>query len=236
MKSINVLIVEDELLIAETIKLHLEERNHTVVGIAISYEEATQLIEEKQPDIALLDIRLYGQKSGIDVAHYMKNSGRPMPYIIVSSQFDHGYIEKAMEAGAAGYITKPIAKETLWSSIELAMLKADDSAGGKFIDIKISHGLQRVKLSDILYVKADHVYVEVFGTSFKYYARYSLKDILTLIDTDKFIQCHRSFVINTDRVEKYSATKVWVGGNEIPVSAKYKTSVLSQLQRVSQLT
>jgi len=92
----------------------------------------------------------------------------------------------------------------------------------KNIDLKISHGLQRVKLSDLLYVKSDHVYVEVIGNSFKYYARYSLKDMLSLIDQPQFIQCHRSYIINIDRIEKYSASKVWINNTEIPVSQKYR--------------
>jgi len=228
MKSMDVLIVEDELLIAETIKLYLEERNHQVVGIAISYDEATQLIEETNPDVALLDIRLYGEQSGIDVAHYIQSSKKPLPYVIVSSQYDQDYIEKAMQAGASGYITKPIAKETLWSSLELAVLKSADNDDGKFIDLKISHGLQRIKLSEILYIKSDHVYVEVIGSSFKYFGRYSLTDMLSLINAPQFIQCHRSYIINTHKIDKYSSSKVWINRMEIPISAKHKTAALSK--------
>lgn len=230
MNSISVLIVEDELLIAETIKLYLEERNHKVAGIAISYDEAIKLIEEGKPDVVLLDIRLYGEKSGIDVAHFIQNSGLHLPYIIVSSQYDQDYIEKAMHAGAAGYITKPIAKETLWSSLELAVLKSEESAEDDFIDLKISHGLQRVKVSEILYIKSDHVYVEVIGSSFNYFGRYSLGEILSLIDKPRFLQCHRSYIINTDKIEKYTSSKVWINQSEIPISAKHKSSVLARLQ------
>ena len=230
MNRINVLIVEDELLIAETIKLYLEERNHNVIGIAISYDEAIKLIELEKPDVALLDIRLYGEKSGIDVAQFIQKSEQLLPYVIVSSQYDQDYIEKAMHVGAAGYITKPITKETLWSSLELAVLKAEVEVNEKYIDLKISHGLQRVKLSDILYIKSDHVYVEVIGSSFNYFGRYSLGEILTLIDQPQFIQCHRSYIINTEKIEKYSSSKVWINKNEIPISAKHKTFVLEKLQ------
>lgn len=230
MNSINVLIVEDELLIAETIKLYLEERNHKVIDIAISYDEAIKLIEDKRPDIALLDIRLYGEKSGIDVARYIKDRNLPIPYIIVSSQYDQDYIEKAMHAGAGGYITKPITKETLWSSLELAVLRSEHVEDDKYVDLKISHGLQRVRISEILYIKSDHVYVEVVGASFKYYGRYSLGDMLNLINEPQFIQCHRSYIINLDKVEKYSSSKVWIGDSELPVSLKYKSAIKAKLQ------
>ena len=233
MNSINVLIVEDELLIAETIKLFLEEREHRVVGMAISYDEAVQLLKEEQPYVALLDIRLYGEKSGIDVANFIKDSGSSMPFVIVSSQYDQEFIEKAMLAGAAGYITKPLAKETLWSSLELATLQSYYNKSDQFIDLKISHGLQRVRLGDIQYIKSDHVYVEVIGSAFKYYARYSLSDILFLIDQPDFIQCHRSYIVNIKKVEKYSSSKIWINNMAIPVSAKYKSRVLTKLQEAS---
>lgn len=209
MKSLKALIVEDELLIAETIKLYLEERGHSVAGIAISYQEALELIEETKPDVVLLDVRLYGEKSGIDVAKHLRESGDPIPYVIVSSQYDSNIIEEAMHAGASGYITKPIAKETLWSSTELAVLKLHEAIiNNKYIDVKVSHGIHRIHLKDILYIKSDHVYVEIICESSKFFCRYTLGDLLSQIDQPEFIQCHRSYIINTKKIKKYASTKV----------------------------
>jgi len=223
MKSINALIVEDELLIAETIKLYLNERGHSVVGIAISYEEAIQLLRATNPDIVLLDVRLYGVKSGIDVANHLLELGNNIPYVIVSSQYDTKIIEEAMYAGAAGYITKPIAKETLWSTIELAVLKLEDNITKEhYIELKTGHDIQRIKLKDIIYIKSDHVYVEIICTDSKYIARYTLTEILDRIDQSHFIRCHRSYIINTKKIQKYSSSKIWINGEVIPISAKYK--------------
>lgn len=227
MKSINVFIVEDELLIAETIKLYLNERGHHVVGIAISYEAAIQKINEERIDVILLDIRLYGEKSGIDVAQYLNKMNNSIPYIIVSSQYDMEYIEKAMQAGASGYIAKPISKESLWSTVEFAVLKSDKThQNEQFIELKISGSIQRIKLRDIVYIKSDHVYVEVVCTSTKYLARYSFGDILAMIDQPNFIRCHRSYIINTDKIQKYSSSKVWLNEKVIPVSTKYKSRII----------
>lgn len=226
MKSINALIVEDELLIAETIKLYLEERGHAVVGIAISYQEAIHLIKETNPDIILLDIRLYGEKSGIDVANYLLKSGNNLPYIIVSSQYDSKIIEEAMHAGAAGYITKPISKETLWSTVELAVLKLEnDLANENYIDLKIGHDIQKIKLKDIIYIKSDHVYVEVVCHSKKYTCRYTLNELLDKINLPNFVRCHRSYIINTKKIQRYSSSKVWINEEVIPISAKYKEAM-----------
>ena len=76
MSTLKILIVEDEILIAETIKLYLEEKGHIIQDICISYREATRAIEREQPDLVVLDIRLYGEKSGIDVAKYIKQQSK----------------------------------------------------------------------------------------------------------------------------------------------------------------
>ncbi len=226
MKSLKVLIVEDEILIAETIKLYLTERGHSVIGMAISYEEAIKKLDITQPDVILLDIRLYGEKSGLDVAKYLIDTNDPTPYIIVSSQYDSEFIEKAMRAEASGYITKPISKETLWSTIELAVLKSDESRDNQlYIDLKISHGFQRVNLNEILYIKSDHVYVEVVCKRAKYFCRYSLSELIELINQPHIIRCHRSYIINAKKVNKYSVSKVHIGEDVIPVSGKYKEDV-----------
>ncbi|MEE9439639.1 MAG: response regulator transcription factor [Saprospiraceae bacterium] len=226
MNSIKVLIVEDELLIAEVIKIYLKERGHSVVGIAISYKEALQLIIDTKPDVVLLDVRLYGEKSGIDVASHLRESGKRIPYIIVSSQYDSNIIEDAMRAGAAGYITKPISKETLWSTIELAVLRLHDAIiNDKFIDVKVSQGVHRIHIKDILYIKSDHVYVEIFCLNSKLLCRYSLREILAKIDLPSFVQCHRSYIINTNKIQKYSFKKIWINDHIIPVSDKYKSNL-----------
>lgn len=228
MKSIKALIVEDELLIAETIKLYLNERGHSVVGIAISYEEAIQLLKETNPDIILLDVRLYGEKSGIDVANHLLELGHDIPYIIVSSQYGSKIIEEAMFAGAAGYITKPISKETLWSTIELAVLKLeDDIANETYIELKVGHDIQRIRLKDIIYIKSDHVYVEIICTSSKYICRYTLTEMLAKVEHLHFIQCHRSYIINTKKIQKYSSSKIWINDEVIPISAKYRETMSS---------
>lgn len=226
MKKIKALIVEDELLIAETIKLYLNERGHSVVGIAISYEEALQLLTQTNPDIILLDVRLYGEKSGLDVANHLLSSGNSIPYIIVSSQYDSKIIEEATYAGAAGYITKPISKETLWSTVELSVLKLENAiANETYIDLKVGHDIQRINIKDIIYIKSDHVYVEVICTSSKYICRYSLAELLAKIDQPNLIQCHRSFIVNTKKIQKYSSSKIWINDEVIPVSTKYKESM-----------
>ncbi len=191
-----------------------------------------QKIDETKPEVILLDIRLYGEKSGLDVAQYLISTNNPTPYIIVSSQFDTEYIEKAMQVEASGYITKPISKETLWPTLELAVLKSGEVLDSQlYVDLKISHGIQRVKLNDILYVKSDHVYVNVVCSNAKYFCRYSLSELIALINQPYIVQCHRSYIINTKMIKKYTSTKVYIEDEVIPVGNTYKKVVAGLLKK-----
>ena len=102
------LIVEDEIIIADTIKRYLQKQGHEVVGTAISYEEATEIYKKEQPDIALLDIRLSGSKTGIDVAHFIQEQNDATPFIFLSSQLDSRSINAAKQTYPSGYLLSVI--------------------------------------------------------------------------------------------------------------------------------
>jgi len=211
MNPIKVLIVEDELLISESIKLYLLERQHEVVGMAVNYEQAVSLIHDKEPDIVLIDIRLYGHKSGLDVAGYLNNLEQVIPFVILSSQYDQSIISQATQAGAAGYLTKPISKESLWSTIELVAHKAQiEAVSDHYIEIKIKKGRHRIPLHEINYIKSDHVYVEIVCDNSKFFSRYSLREMLNNLNRPNFIRCHRSYIVNTSKITTYSSSKVWI--------------------------
>jgi len=113
MKNYKILIVEDEVIIADTIKRYLTQNGHQVVGNAISYQEAESIYIEKKPDLVLLDIRLSGTKTGIDVAYFIQQQTDPKPFIFLSSQLDSRSLNSAKETFPAGYLSKPIQKNTL---------------------------------------------------------------------------------------------------------------------------
>ncbi len=118
-----ILIVEDEILIADNIRRYLTKKGYEVVGVAISYEEAVNLYLSKTPDIALVDIRLNGAKSGIDFAHFVEQQKDAKPFIYLTSQFDKKNVNKAKSTFPSAYLSKPVHKESLSIAIDLATAK-----------------------------------------------------------------------------------------------------------------
>ncbi|NND94604.1 MAG: response regulator transcription factor [Flavobacteriales bacterium] len=120
MEKVEVLIVEDEPLVAEDIAGHLESLDFTVSAIAHSGEEALEFLSDNEPDVALLDITLAGDIDGIEVAHYINKNNR-IPFIFLTSHADRGTIEMVKETRPGGYLVKPFDENDLLTSIEMAL-------------------------------------------------------------------------------------------------------------------
>lgn len=229
MNAIKVLVVEDEILIAETIRLYLEERGHIYLDCAISYEEAIDAFERCQPDLVLLDVRLYGNKSGIDFAHYLSKNDLKTPYIFLSSQFDKKVIKDALQTKPSGYLTKPIIKETLWTMLELVYSNHKQTLREDNATINISDGssIHNINEKDILYISAEHVYIKIqLKNGNAIMSRYSLSQLLQKLKSAFFIQCHRSYIINLNEVTSWNNSHLFINQENIPISRSRKNEIL----------
>lgn len=120
MKGRNVLVVEDEPIVAEDIRECLEEAGFTVVGVAYDSEEALQLLQTEPVDIALLDITLSRQNEGIDLAHQIR-AGYDMPFVFLTALSDPSTLNAVKETFAMGYLVKPFKPADLYIALEMAL-------------------------------------------------------------------------------------------------------------------
>lgn len=120
MSQSKVLIVEDELIIAEDLKEILLELGYKVTGIAKDIKEAKDILIQEVPDIVLLDIRLRDGDNGIDLARFIRKTMH-MPIIFITSYSDKDTLKRAKEVKPDGYLVKPVEKGDLFSSIEIAL-------------------------------------------------------------------------------------------------------------------
>ncbi len=126
-KDHKVLIVEDEVLIAEDMRTCLIDLGYTVTGMAASGEQALQSIAENPPHIVLMDILLQGNTTGIEVAESIReNNG--IPVIFITSMENQSSINQAKMAEPFGYLIKPIDIRDLHAAIELAIYRSELSA------------------------------------------------------------------------------------------------------------
>ncbi len=117
-----ILLVEDELLIAQDEKQLLEGLGYVVIGIASSGEEALRRVEEDTPDLVLMDIILKGDMDGIEVAETIRRQ-YDVPVVFVTAYAEGQFIERAKLTEPFGYVVKPIDPQSLSSNIEVALYK-----------------------------------------------------------------------------------------------------------------
>ncbi|OGQ97192.1 MAG: hypothetical protein A2284_00010 [Deltaproteobacteria bacterium RIFOXYA12_FULL_61_11] len=119
----NILIVEDERLIALELKHSLEDRGFRCAGFASNADQALELARRLRPDLVLMDIRLEGQGDGIGAAKILQQE-LGLPVIFLTSHSDETTVRRAAELGPYGYLLKPIEEHELTLALEMALSKA----------------------------------------------------------------------------------------------------------------
>jgi CheY-like chemotaxis protein len=114
-----ILVVEDEALLASSIKNILEESGFSV-AIASSGPEALSLAFANPPDLALIDIRLAGPMNGIDVACNLREQ-LGVPPIFLSGATDPDLLDRAKLAQPVGFLQKPFRPSQVFNAIERAL-------------------------------------------------------------------------------------------------------------------
>ena len=125
-KRINILIVEDELLIANTLSHKLEKLGYKIVGIACSGADAIQRAGEMKPDLILMDIVIKGDIDGIETATII-NQELDIPIIYTTAYADDETLERAENTGSYGYLLKPFKEREIHATIKIALRKHQEA-------------------------------------------------------------------------------------------------------------
>lgn len=132
--SKNILIVEDEYIVANDLRLMLERAGYAVCGIADSVPEAQEIISREKPELVLLDIQLKGPLSGIDLARQLREE--QIAFVYLSANSSQRILEAAKLTEPYGFLVKPFrAKDLLvtldiaWYRHEMARKMAGQKAG-----------------------------------------------------------------------------------------------------------
>ncbi|HET8735223.1 MAG TPA: response regulator, partial [Pricia sp.] len=193
-QPIKILIVEDNVIIADDMQSMLEEIGYEIVDNVIVYEQAEEVLRNQRVDLVLIDIILASDKTGIDLGKHIR-ANYDIPFIFVTSNSDRATVENAKAVKPNGYLVKPFEQQDLYTSIEIALSNFSSSgrpSGGAppedediamsnavlkdSIFVKKQHLYYRIQFSDIRFIKADNVYLEVNTVDKKFLVRSPLKD------------------------------------------------------------
>lgn len=118
--NLEILIVEDEPLIAEDISGYLKENGYPSTHIAYTFEEGLQLLEQGNIDFVFLDYNLQKDKSGLDLAREI-NLNIHLPFAFITSYADKTSIQNIKVVHPVGYIVKPFNGRDILATLELGL-------------------------------------------------------------------------------------------------------------------
>ena len=122
MDCAQILVVEDEAVVAMDIQAKLEDLGYSVIALIRSGEEAVQTACEMRPDLILMDIHLQGDMDGISAAACIQERN-PTPVVYMTALGDEETLHRAKMTGPLGYIIKPFDEKDLRAAIEVALNK-----------------------------------------------------------------------------------------------------------------
>lgn len=228
MDNLRILIVEDESLIAEMIKVMVEDLNYPSPKIALTKEKALMYLEEGDIDFAILDINLREGMEGIELAK--KANEIEIPFMFLTSYSDQKTLKEATQTKPGAYVIKPFSEEELRASIEMSLMHAKGNMD-EFITIKDGHHSILLRLDDIQLIKAENIYIEIYTVGKKHLTRMSLTSFLEQLPTSQFIRVHRSYAVNKKHIDFLSKSLVTIAGEQIPISRSYRDEVQMRLKK-----
>ncbi|WP_298420943.1 LytTR family DNA-binding domain-containing protein [uncultured Kordia sp.] len=213
------MILEDEKN-AQSILLHYIEKTNFISCIGV-YESGLDIPQERLEivDFMFLDMEL-PELNGLT---FLKTLTNP-PKVIITTAYPDFAIE-AFEQAVVDYMIKPFSYVrflTAVNRIRTTKLLLDDT---EYIFIYADKVTHKVKRNDILYIKSELDYVAIVTLEEKILTLGSLSSWLKKLDTSIFIQIHRSYIVNTNRLKKIKSNVVLVETVEIPIGSTYKSIV-----------
>ncbi len=242
---IKILVVEDEMIIAAKISMHLTSLGYEVTGILPRGEEALLNVEENRPDIVLMDIRLKGEMNGIDTAILMQRNA-DIPVIFLTANADEATFNKAKAAKPYAFISKPYKQLDLQRAIELTISRlaadenklppADNVANDRpfilsdRIFVRQREKMIKIIVADILYIEADRNYCRIFTKTNEYLLCITLKAIEEHLNNNIFLRVHRSYIINLSHLDAVADDHVIINQKAMPVSEGLRENLLQRIQ------
>lgn len=125
--ALNVMIVDDSLIMAQKLKAMVTELGHNVVRICKDGAEAVRDYALVKPDLVTMDITMPGM-DGIDTMKAILAGHPEARFIMVTSHGQEAMVVRAIDAGALGYVLKPVAKDRLSAMVSRALMHAANHA------------------------------------------------------------------------------------------------------------
>jgi DNA-binding LytR/AlgR family response regulator len=218
-------IIDDEPLSRDVLRQFISD--HPDLTLKGEYKEALDAISglEKNPvELLFLDINL-PKLSGINFYKTMTNK----PLVVFTTAYPEFALE-GFELNAADYLMKPIPFDRFLQAVEKVKerLKTQQDSP-EHIMLKVDKKLYRTAFEDILFFEAFGDYAKVYLQNQVLIITSTMKKMEVELPKDQFARTHKSYIINTSKVEFIEGNQIKIGGKMIPIGMRYRENLLKQL-------
>jgi|SRR3989304_8272987 len=229
------LIVDDEPLAIEVIQSHMAKINSFEVAATCQNAiEAFNIISKSKIDLIFLDIQMPGLK-GTDFLRTLKNP----PKVIITTAYRE-YALEGFELDVVDYLLKPISFERFFKAINKYLnfnsgeiiIHHDDSQNDtqSFIYVKSNKKINKIMLSDILYVESIKDYITIYSTTRTIKVKHTISEFWERLPETGFIRIHRSFIVSIKQITGFTANCIEINDIELPIGRNYKELVFNALK------
>lgn len=232
---INCLVVDDEPLAREAIRVHIEKMHE--LEIVDECENALQAIaslRRNHVDLIFLDIEM-PEIDGISFLQSLKN----IPGIIFTTAY-RNYAVDAFELDVIDYLLKPISFDRFVSAINKYYERTNKSLSvqteakketANYLNVKANRKTYKLDVLKIQYIESLKDYVKIVCSDESIVTHDSLSNMEANLHEFGFIRIHNSYLVATDKIKSFDAESVFLEDKELPISRTYKKSVLAHLEK-----
>nr|WP_293843582.1 response regulator transcription factor [uncultured Arsenicibacter sp.] len=241
MKTLNVLVVEDELLTQEVIADTLREGGHSIIGLARNYTEAVAIAKNQTIDLAILDVTLNGSSGdGISIAHELQRTHN-LDVLFITAHTEEQTLARIKQTHPVTYISKPFQKIDLKMQLELISQKKEDKLNRTdSILIRDGDNLVKIRLAHVVYAEAAGNYTCVYVLNRK--KPFTITDNLQNIKQKYFpdlFRISRSNLVNLDFLETLGKDSITLQLNDaytpelktLKISGEARNEILKRIPR-----
>jgi DNA-binding LytR/AlgR family response regulator len=220
--------VDDEQMSRNIVKHFVEQTSGLhLLHVCTDAIEASNFLQNNTVDIVFLDIEM-PEMSGIDLLKVLTIKPE---VILITSKTDRAL--EAFEYSVTDYLLKPITYPRFLQAVAKAKEKRESRPAPvelpTDIYVRTDSKIVKVTLKDLLYVEALADYVMLHTLSHRYIAHSTMKGIERKLTPKEFIRIHRSYIINTEKIDAIEDLSVLINKKYIPIGTSYKENFIKRL-------
>ena len=230
---ITCVIIDDEPLALQLVQEYCSKISFLKLDkIFTNTDEAKKYLQENTVDLLFLDI----QMPDINGMQFYKNLTQKPPVIFTTAYKD--YAAEGFNVDAVDYLLKPFEYDRFlkacYKAKEYIEFLSSQEIQLNSIFVKVNYEIMKINLKDIDLIEALDDYIKIFIKPNPVLTLMTLKSIQEKLPTRDFVRVHRSFIVPLAKIEKFSKTKLWIAGKEIPIGSSY-SQVYDQLITLSKI-